>query len=81
MHIDTELYTNKKCSNGCGRKANAMWRFGAEEMFLCKWCAINTLPKFLADAYDPKNPQEITSFFDRFKSEFFRALCLVKMKG
>ncbi len=76
-----DMYEDRKCSDGCGRKAEAMWRFRAVEIFLCRWCAMSVLPKFLADACEPKQAHEITSFFDKFKSEFFRALCLVKMRG
>jgi ribosomal protein L37AE/L43A len=41
-------FPNAKCSV-CNKPASAMWR-GATDLFICQECAVNILPRLMADA-------------------------------
>jgi hypothetical protein len=42
--------THSMCSFCGEREAAAVWRGATSEILVCRWCAIETLPKFMADA-------------------------------
>lgn len=62
---EIDLYPKSKCSI-CGHPAIAMWN-GINEVFVCRDCAINILPRLMADAIMQCQPR-IDTILDLHKN-------------
>jgi len=59
-----------KCSF-CGDNATAWWR-GIHEIFICRECAINTLPRLYIDALGKNELKNVYRFSDELLKEVYR---------
>jgi hypothetical protein len=76
-----DLYPDAKCSI-CGSHPTAMWR-GVSDVFICPGCAVDVLPRLIADALTPDDAQygKILDDLEAMKTPYLTAaLCRVAHK-
>jgi hypothetical protein len=71
---EQDLYPDSKCSI-CGAEPSAMWG-GQEPIFVCRNCALDVLPRLIADALidDYRNDEHFSKYRQRAKMVFSRSV-------
>lgn len=71
---EQNLYADAKCSI-CGGEPNAMWG-GREPIFVCRTCALEILPRLIADAIidDYRNYEHFLIYRRKAKTSFLEGV-------
>ena len=82
IHHKDEVYANSKCTL-CEGLAQAMWSGANGEVFVCRGCALDTLPALIADALPigPGIDHYTQAWRGRLEASFLYAVASIKAQG